>query len=139
MILDTSAIVGIVFQEPGWEGLLEALVAAGVRGIGTPTLTETGIVLGARLGRDSRPLLARFLQELDVTVVPFGEPHWREAVRAWNEFGKGRDAARLNFGDCLAYATARLASQPLLCKGGDFRQTDLELAFWSQAEDDPVG
>jgi ribonuclease VapC len=60
-----------------------------------------------------------------MTVIPFTEDHWRLAVEAYVRFGKGRHAAALNFGDCLTYAIARLAEQPLLFVGGDFAKTDL--------------
>ena len=61
-------------------------------------------------------------------MVPFGDAHYSAAVDAWLRFGKGRHRASLDFGDCLAYATARLANQPLLCVGEDFARTDLQLA-----------
>jgi ribonuclease VapC len=97
-------------------------------GIGAPTLVEAGIVLSARLGRDARGLLARFLEEAGISVVPFTEAHHGTALGAWLKYGRGRHAAGLNFGDCLAYAVAKLAGMPLLCTGDDFRQTDLPLA-----------
>jgi ribonuclease VapC len=128
LILDTSAVVAVVVQEPGYDGLIGKLASARSVGIGTPTLAETGIVLTARLGRDPRGLLARLLQELEVTPIPFGDPHWRAAVEAYRRFGKGRHAAALNFGDCMSYATARLSGLPLLCTGRDFAKTDLLLA-----------
>ncbi len=128
MILDTSAIVAISLKEPGFEALLKKLVRASAVGVGVPTLTETGIVLSARLRRDARALLSRFLIEGSITTIPFGDAHYGAAVEAWLRYGKGRDAAALNFGDCMAYATARLAGQPLLCKGEDFAKTDLPLA-----------
>lgn len=128
MILDSSVLAAIVFREPGSAGLIDKLAAADAAGIGTPTLAEAGLVLTARLRRDARPLLERFLQEFGIVQVPFGEAHWREALRAYRRFGKGRHRAALNFGDCLAYATAQLAGQPLLCVGGDFAKTDLPLA-----------
>jgi len=60
--------------------------------------------------------------------IPFGEAHYGSAVEAWLRYGKGRHPAGLNFGDCMAYATARVAGRPLLCTGEDFPRTDLELA-----------
>lgn len=128
MILDTSAITAVVFQEPGYESLRDRMSTDESVGIGSATLVEAGIVLSARLRRDARDLLARFLQEADVRIVPFDEDHWAVAVDAWLRFGNGRHPARLNFGDCLSYATARLAGEPLLCVGEDFPKTDLELA-----------
>ncbi len=97
-------------------------------GIGTPTLAETGLVLSSRLGRDSRDLVIRLIGEFSIEEVPFGDQHWREAADAYLRFGKGRHKARLNFGDCLTYAVARLANEPLLFVGDDFPETDLDLA-----------
>jgi ribonuclease VapC len=130
VILDSSAIVAIVLREAGHAQLLDKLAvapSAGV-GIGAPTLAETGIVLTARLRRDARPLLLRLTQEFGLVIVPFGEAHWREAVDAFLRFGTGRHPAGLNFGDCMTYATARLARRPLLCTGSDFSKTDLPMA-----------
>jgi len=124
MILDTSALVAIYLKEPGWEDLVGRIRAPS--GIGSPTLVETGIVLSARTGADQRAMLTRFLQEFGISQVPFGEPHWSEAVQAWLRFGKGRHAAGLNLGDCMAYATARLAGRPLLYVGDDFARTDVD-------------
>ena len=128
MVLDSSAIVAIFLKEPGHGALIRKLAAAKLIGVGAPTLVETGIVLSVRLGRAPWPLLARFLQEFEVIVVPFSEVHWTEALGAYRQFGKGRHAAALNFGDCLGYAVARVAGQPLLCVGDDFSRTDLPLA-----------
>jgi ribonuclease VapC len=128
MIIDSSALVAVTFQEPGYEDLISKLAAAPSAGIGTPTLTETGIVLASRLRRDPRDLLTRMLGEFGVSEVPFGEEHWREAIGAYWRFGKGRHGAQLNFGDCLTYAVARLAEEPLLCVGDDFAQTDVDIA-----------
>ena len=128
MILDSSAVIAIVLREPGCEALLAKLAASRVTGIGAPTLAEIGLVLTAKFGRSARGVLSGFLQEAGVTVIPFGEQHWRASVEAYTRFGKGRHAAGLNFGDCLAYATARMAGQPLLCIGDDFARTDLALA-----------
>jgi ribonuclease VapC len=128
VIVDTSALVAITFAEPDHRALIAKLAVAPVAGIGTPTLAETGLVLASRLGRDPRNLVVRLLDEFGIAQVPFGEQHWREAVDAYLRFGKGRHEARLNFGDCLTYAVARLANEPLLAIGDDFRQTDLDLA-----------
>lgn len=115
-------------KEPGWEALLDKLADSPMAGIGAPTLAETGIVLTARVGNDGKRILSLFALETDLAVVPFGEDHWRAAVDAYRRYGKGRHRAGLNFGDCLTYATAKLASQPLLCTGSDFGKTDLPLA-----------
>jgi ribonuclease VapC len=128
VIVDSSAIVAIVLQEPGYQEVLARLAGATHPGIGAPVLTETAIVLSARLGVDARTLLARFLDESGIEVIPFGEAHYAAAVDAWLRFGKGRHPARLNLGDCMSYALARAADQPLLCVGDDFTKTDLPLA-----------
>jgi len=128
VIVDTSALVAVTFREPGYQDLVARLAGAPSAGIGAPTLAETGLVLASRLGRDSRDLVIRLLDEFSIEEVSFGDQHWREAVDAYLRFGKGRHKARLNFGDCLTYAVARLANEPLLFAGDDFRQTDLELA-----------
>jgi ribonuclease VapC len=127
MILDTSAVVAIVMKEPGYEELLRRL-AGGTAAIGTATLTETAIVLSARLQSDARSLLARFLSEASIAIIPFGESHYSAAVDAWLRFGKGKHTAALNFGDCLSYAVAHLANEPLLFVGDDFAQTDITRA-----------
>jgi len=128
VIVDSSALVAVTFREPGHEELIAKLAGAPSAGIGTPTLAETGLVLGWRLQQDPRDLVVRLLDEFSIEEVPFGEAHWREAVDAFLRFGKGRHKAQLNFGDCLTYAVARLAGEPLLFTGGDFTETDLELA-----------
>jgi len=128
MIVDSSAIVAVFLKEPGFDGLVEKLIRATSLGIGIPNLLECGMVLTARLRRDARPLLFRFLQEFAIVPVSFGDDHCREAMDAYLRFGKGRHAAALNLGDCCAYATARLAGQPLLCTGVDFARTDIQLA-----------
>lgn len=128
MILDSSALLAMIFREPGHEILLGKLEGASAPAVGCPTLAETGIVLHARLGDVSRGMLERFLDEFAIQEVPFGEVHWREAVEAYRRFGKGRHPAGLNFGDCLTYATARLTGAPLLFVGEDFSRTDVTVA-----------
>lgn len=128
MIVDSSAIVAVFLKEPGFGVLVEKLGRAGTVGIGSPTLVETAIVLSARLDADARGALGRFIYEFGMVVIPFGELHWRAAVDAYWRFGRGRHAASLNFGDCLTYATASLAKNPLLCVGEDFSKTDLDIA-----------
>ncbi len=128
MIVDSSALVAVIFQEPDYEIIIDKLMESSATGIGTPTLVETGIVLDARLRKDSRFLLTRMLDEFNIVEVPFGESHWRESLVAYRRFGRGRHRANLNFGDCLSYAVARLASEPLLFVGKDFAATDLSFA-----------
>lgn len=128
MILDSSAIVTLFLKEPGHETVRRKLVEAPVLAVGAATLVEAAIVLSARLDRDMRGSLARFIEENQVITIPFTEGHYGLAVTAWLKYGKGRHPAGLNFGDCMAYAVAKAAEMPLLCVGDDFPQTDLPLA-----------
>ncbi len=129
MILDSSAVVALVLAEPAAGRLLRAIAEAQTLGIGAPTLVETGIVLGSRLGPEGRTLLARFQQQLKVQVIAFTDQHHGVALDAFRRFGKGRHPAALNFGDCLTYAVAQVQHEPLLCVGDDFPRTDLPLAL----------
>lgn len=128
MILDSSAVLAVLFRERECDNILKKLEAAAEVAIGAPTLVESAIVASARMGRDARGLVARFLQEGGVSVVAFTDEHYATAVEAWRQFGKGRHRAALNFGDCLAYAVAKHSGRPLLCCGDDFGKTDLALA-----------
>jgi ribonuclease VapC len=127
MILDSSAVLAVFRKEPGYEAVFDALEAAGSIGIGAPTLAETAIVLEARFGDQASGWLHQFMDEFRITEIPFGPLHRRVAVDAYTRYGKGKHEAGLDFGDCLTYAVARLAGQPLLCVGSDFAGTDLEL------------
>jgi ribonuclease VapC len=128
LILDTSVLVAIVLDEPDRVELSRRIAKSETVLVGAPTLVEAGMVLSSRLGESSGELLANALAALGAIVVDFGADHGREAISAWLRFGKGRHPAGLNFGDCLTYAVARVAGQPLLAKGGDFALTDLTLA-----------
>ena len=128
MILDSSAVVAILLREPGADELEAKVAAAPALGIGAPTFVEVLMVLSSRFGRDAAGHLEGFLRRSDAVVVSFSEEHARAAAEAFARFGKGRHRAALNYGDCMAYAVAKLAGQPLLCTGGDFRKTDLAIA-----------
>ena len=128
MILDSSAIVAIALNEPERPRFIDEINAAPSVAVAAPTLVEAGIVLSARTGIDATELLEAILGEADIAVVEFGAAHWEVAIGAWRRFGKGRHMAGLNFGDCVSYATARVANRPLLAKGDDFIHTDIELA-----------
>ena len=128
MIVDASALVAVAFREPGFESIVSKLERSASSGVGTPTLVEVGIVLTARLRRDARDIVAGLVREFGIAEVPFGEAHAREAMRAYLRFGRGRHVANLNYGDCLTYAVASLAREPLLFTGTDFSATDLQVA-----------
>lgn len=127
--LDSSAVVSVIRREQNYEPLVKALEGAGRIGIGTPTLTESSIVLVRRYGAAGRSILSRFLGENRVITIPFDERHWVVAAEAFIRYGKSRHPAALNYGDCMTYATARLARAPLLFVGEDFAQTDLTAAL----------
>jgi ribonuclease VapC len=127
VIVDSSAILAIFFRENGAETLLSTIIDADFVGIGSPTAAETGLVLTARLNQSATGSLLRFFQETRIRILPFTDLHWQRAIDAYTRFGKGRHPAALNFGDCMTYATAALAGQPLLCRGEDFTKTDLDL------------
>ncbi len=128
MIIDSSAVIAILLKEPGYERVRGRLAAAQNAGIGAPTVVESSLVLCSRLGHAGKTLLARFLQEAEIEIAEFTADHWTVAADAFIAFGKGRHRAGLNFGDCMTYAVAKLAGEPLLCLGDDFPATDLELA-----------
>jgi ribonuclease VapC len=131
MTLDSSALLAVLFSEPGYLSLVDQMLEAEVLRIGAPTLVETSLVFESRHGRAASATARRhdavhdLVQELGVTVVPFGEPEWHQAVAAFKKYGRGRHKASLNFGDCLAYATAASAGDSLLYVGDDFTHTDL--------------
>jgi ribonuclease VapC len=126
--LDSSALIAILISEAGALDLVDRILEADVVRVGTPTLLETAIVLGSRRGKPSANEVQRLIDELDVTVVPFGEAQWQAAATAYDRFGRGKHPAGLNFGDCIAYATAATAGDALLFVGNDFTKTDIERA-----------
>ena len=128
MIVDSSAVVAVLLREPERDHLLDRLAASPRRGIGTPTLVETGLVLAARTGERAESLLRGAITELDLTPVVFDDRHRHAALKAFQRYGRGRHPARLNFGDCMSYAVAKVAGAPLLFTGDDFTQTDLTAA-----------
>lgn len=125
MIIDTSAIIAIGNQEQGSDQLLSALADADELRLSAATWVELGIVVDAR----QDPMIARraenLLAELGVLIEPVTAEQAALARQAYRDFGKGRHAAGLNFGDCFAYALAKSAGEPLLFKGDDFNHTDV--------------
>lgn len=126
MVIDTSALIAIALGEPSRQALLDALEPAARRIISSVSLLEAGMVLRARLGASSLPLLYQLVEELGGEVVPFDEVQARLAVTASGRFGKGMGhRAQLNFGDCAVYALAGSLGEPVLATGNDFTATDL--------------
>jgi ribonuclease VapC len=99
LIVDASALVAIALDEPQRDALVARINAAETVAVGAPTLVEAGIVLSARTGEDASAVLTEMLAAADAVIVEFGQRHWREAIAAWHQFGKGRHPAGLNFGD----------------------------------------
>jgi ribonuclease VapC len=125
MVLDTSALLAIMLDEPERAQFADAIERDPVRLIGAPSLLETAIVLAAKKGEPALRELGLAVVEMQARIVPFGRDEEREARRAFLEYGKGRHAAGLNFGDCFAYALAVTTGEPLLFKGDDFARTDV--------------
>jgi len=128
MTLDSSALVAILFAEPNHLELVDRILEAGSARVGAPTLLETSMVYIARRGSGAGREVEELVKELGITVVPFGEPEWHAATAAFHKYGRGRHRAALNFGDCLAYATAAVAGDSLLFVGDDFTHTGITLA-----------
>lgn len=130
MIVDTSALLAIAKREPEATRYLELMLAVSSLSISAGTVLEATI-MAHRLRRPAfeRRLEALF-EELGMAVVPFDAQQMEIARHAYRDFGRGSGhPARLNFGDCFAYALAKVRSEPLLFKGDDFSHTDLTPAF----------
>ncbi|MEH3145514.1 MAG: type II toxin-antitoxin system VapC family toxin [Methylobacterium frigidaeris] len=126
IVLDTSAVVAIALCEPEEDAFVRRIVDAGSALIGTPTLLETRMVLEGRMSAGVSEFLGGFMAHSAVQPVPFTLAMHHAASQAFLRFGRGRGhAARLNMGDCLSYAVAKVHGLPLLFKGNDFVHTDL--------------
>lgn len=125
MTLDSSALVAVLFAEFEHLELIDAMIAADTLRVGAPTLVETTMVASARRGKPATSAVDGLVRELAITIAPFGDTEWRLAIDAFHRYGRGRHKAALNFGDCLAYASARAANDPLLFVGADFAHTDI--------------
>jgi ribonuclease VapC len=128
VILDSSAVVSVLLREPGHEELEAKMREARLLAIGAPTLVETRTVMVRRHGAPGLQEVDRFFAGLAAEVIPFDGDHADVAGDASIRFGKGRHPAKLNYGDCMTYATARIAGEPLLFIGNDFAQTDIQAA-----------
>jgi len=128
MIIDTSALVAVLDQEPEAERIVRTLASASERVLSAANLVEVGIVMQARRGDDGARDLDLLLAKLRVDVAEVTASQAEIARKAFRRFGRGRHAANLNFGDCFAYALAKETSAPLLFKGNDFGRTDVKVA-----------
>lgn len=133
--LDTSTLVAIVAEEPDADIFKDAMGRADGLLIGVPTVLELRMVLAGRVGPErADAMIDAVLGDAIIRRVDFDQKHLAAAIRAFDRYGKGRHPASLNFGDCMAYAVARVAGCPLLYKGEDFVQTDIRsaLAAWPE-------
>ena len=128
MIVDTSAVLAVLFNEPDAECYERAI--AGVSGcrMSVASFLEAAIVLESRTGGAAGHELDFFLERGQIELVPVSPGQAQAARRAWRRFGKGNHPAGLNFGDCFAYALAETTREPLLFKGREFALTDIEAA-----------
>lgn len=126
MIIDSSAVVAILNNEPEAQAFAALLESADSLQMAAPTLVETSIVVGS--GRQD--VLDELLRQASVTVVPFGSQHTTVARTAYLIYGRRSGSpARLNYGDCFSYALAIVTGEPLLYKGDDFTHTDVIAAL----------
>lgn len=126
MIVDTSALVAIVSDEPTKSRLLTALSEAAIARISAANLLEAYFVIDGRKDQDASAMLDALLRRLALTVEPVTEAQVVIARGAFRRFGKGSGhPARLNYGDCFAYALARAMDESLLFVGNDFSHTDI--------------
>ncbi len=126
MVVDTSALLAILQDEPERRRFNEALESADSRLMSVATFVETSIVIESRYGAEGLRDLDLLPERAGLELVPVDVEQARAARAAYSRFGKGRHKAALNFGDCFSYALARVLGEPLLFKGGDFSQTDLK-------------
>lgn len=129
MVVDTSALLAILGDEPERRLFIERIEGAEVRLLSAATFVETSIVLEARHGAEGVRLMDLFLDRAQIEITPVDDEQAREARLAFSRFGKGRHRAALNFGDCFSYALAITAGEPLLFKGDDFGLTDVSPAI----------
>jgi ribonuclease VapC len=128
MIVDASALMAILFREPEKDRFRE-LIARDPEPVMSPFNFIEAAVRADGLGRDMSEGFDSLFREMGIRIVASDERQARLAREAYQRFGKGNHPAKLNLGDCFAYALARSRGEPLLFKGGDFRETDVEAAL----------
>ena len=126
MVIDPSAILAILQNEPERGDFNAAIAAADQRRLSAASLVELSIVVEARCGVEGQSDLDLFLTTANVAIVPFNADQAQIARSAFRRFGKGRHPAGLNLGDCYSYALAQICAAPLLFKGHDFGLTDVQ-------------
>ena len=128
MIVDSSAVLAVLYREPDAERFETAIASAPSCRMSVANALEASIVMEGRGGMAAGDALDRFLKAAVIDLAPVTAEHMEAARRAWRRFGKGNHPAALNFGDCFAYALADVTGEPLLFKGEDFTRTDVEAA-----------
>jgi len=132
MVLDTSALLVVLLNEPDAPAFRLAIEADPVRLVSAATLVETAIVIEARVGEAGGRELDLLVHKASIEIVAVDAEHADIARHAYRQFGKDRHAAGLNYGDCFSYALAHAAGEPLLFRGNDFSQTDITPVELSQ-------
>jgi len=125
VVIDTSAIVAILADEPERHEFNRLIAEATVRKVSAACYVEAGIVMAARNGVAGVHELKLFLTLASIAVAPVDEQQARIALDAFQSYGKGVHPAGLNYGDCFSYALSTVTAEPLLFKGNDFAQTDV--------------
>jgi ribonuclease VapC len=128
MIIDTSAIVAILFNEDDAEIYARAITRADSCRISAATFVETAVVVEAQTRNNGGRQLDAFIRRAGIAIEPVTEEQAHIARQAFIDFGKGRHPAGLNYGDCFSYALSKATREPLLFKGKDFAKTDLSAA-----------
>ena len=129
MVIDSSAVIAILFDEPEAEALLSQIAAAEISRLSAASLVEVGLVLRRDATAPRRAAFDEMLRLFSIKIEPVTEEQAYLALDAYDRFGKGTGhSAGLNYGDCFSYALAKQTGEPLLFKGNDFTHTDLEAA-----------
>ena len=132
MILDTSALIAIMFEEPEAENFASLIVAAEVCRLSVVSHLEMTILLEQQAKPDAARQAEAFLRAAAIVIEPVTLHQGVLARQAYYDFGRGKHRARLNFGDCFSYALSKAMDEPLLFKGRDFVHTDIRLASKDQ-------
>ncbi|MDM8558025.1 type II toxin-antitoxin system VapC family toxin [Candidatus Parabeggiatoa sp. HSG14] len=128
MVIDSSAVIAILYNEADAEYFVTAIEGDSNRLMSAASLLETSIVIESRYGEEGGRKLDLLLSKAQVKIEPVTFEQAETARAAFRTFGKGRHPAALNFGDCFSYALAKVLGEPLLFKGNDFSKTDIKQA-----------